>query len=102
MAWASCPAPRAAAEFVNHPGFRAHLLREGKGARQAEIDAGDAPGMSSSATSFFARECASPDAYAAVRNLVIGATRHAGFANIAHARRYARDDHRILALYGYT
>jgi predicted transposase YbfD/YdcC len=44
-----------------------------------------------------------PNAYAAVRNLVIGATRHAGFANIACARRYyARDDQRILALYGYT
>jgi len=48
-----------------------------------------------------ARTGSQPSAYAAVRNLVIGATRHAGFANIAHARRYyARDDQRILALYG--
>jgi predicted transposase YbfD/YdcC len=44
-----------------------------------------------------------PNAYAAIRNLVIGAFRRAGFANIAHARRYhGRDDRRILALYGYT
>ena len=44
-----------------------------------------------------------PNAYAAIRNLVIGASRRAGFANIAHARRYyARDDQRILALYGYA
>ena len=44
-----------------------------------------------------------PSAYAAIRNLVIGAFRRAGFANIAHARRYyGRDDQRILALYGYT
>jgi predicted transposase YbfD/YdcC len=44
-----------------------------------------------------------PAAYAAVRNLVIGAARKAGFANIACARRYyARDDRRILALYGYA
>jgi predicted transposase YbfD/YdcC len=44
-----------------------------------------------------------PNAYAAIRNLVTGACRHAGFANIAHARRhYARDDRRILALYGYA
>jgi hypothetical protein len=43
-----------------------------------------------------------PSAYAVIRNLVIGAFRRAGFANIAHARRhYGRDDHRILALYGY-
>ena len=50
-----------------------------------------------------ARTGSQPSAYAAVRNLVIGATRHAGFANIACARRYyARDDQRILALYGYT
>ena len=42
-------------------------------------------------------------AYAAIRNLVIGATRHAGFANVVHARRhYARDDQRILVLYGYA
>jgi predicted transposase YbfD/YdcC len=44
-----------------------------------------------------------PNAYAALRNLVTGAFRHAGFANIAHARRYyGRNDQRILALYGYT
>jgi predicted transposase YbfD/YdcC len=44
-----------------------------------------------------------PNAYAAIRNLVTGAFRRAGFANIAHARRYySRDDQRILALYGYT
>jgi predicted transposase YbfD/YdcC len=44
-----------------------------------------------------------PNAYAAIRNLVIGAFRRAGYANIAHARRYhARDDQRILTLYGYT
>jgi hypothetical protein len=44
-----------------------------------------------------------PSAYAAIRNLVIGAFRRAGFANIARARRYyGRDDQRILALYGYT
>ena len=44
-----------------------------------------------------------PDARAAIRNLVIGAFRHSGYANIAHARRYyGRDDQRILALYGYS
>jgi predicted transposase YbfD/YdcC len=44
-----------------------------------------------------------PNAYAAIRNLVTGAFRRAGFANIAHARRYyGRDDQRILALYGYN
>lgn len=44
-----------------------------------------------------------PNACTAIRNLVIGAFRHAGYANIAHARRYhARDDQRILTLYGYT
>jgi hypothetical protein len=44
-----------------------------------------------------------PNAYAAIRNLAIGAFRRAGFANIAHARRYyGRDDQRILALYGYA
>ena len=44
-----------------------------------------------------------PTAYAAIRNLVIGAFRRAGYANIAHARRYyGRDDQRILVLYGYT
>ena len=43
-----------------------------------------------------------PNAYAAIRNLVTGAFRRAGFANTAHARRYyGRDDQRILALYGY-
>jgi hypothetical protein len=42
-----------------------------------------------------------PNAYAAVRNLVTGAFRHAGHVNIAHARRWhGRDDQRILALYG--
>jgi hypothetical protein len=40
---------------------------------------------------------------AGIRNLVTGAFRRAGYANIAHARRhYGRDDHRILALYGYA
>jgi hypothetical protein len=44
-----------------------------------------------------------PNAYAAIRNLTIGAFRRVGFANIAHARRYySRDDQRILALYGYA
>jgi hypothetical protein len=44
-----------------------------------------------------------PNALAAIRNLVTGALRRAGFANIAHARRYyGRDDQRILSLYGYT
>jgi predicted transposase YbfD/YdcC len=44
-----------------------------------------------------------PNAYAALRNLVTGAFRRAGYANIAHARRYyGRDDQRILTLYGYT
>jgi hypothetical protein len=44
-----------------------------------------------------------PNAHAAIRNLVIGAFRRAGYANIAHARRYhGRDERRILALYGYT
>ena len=38
-----------------------------------------------------------PASLAALRNLVIGATRKAGFANIAHARRYyGRNDQRIL------
>ena len=50
-----------------------------------------------------ARVGSQPAAYAAIRNLVIGATRKAGFANIAHARRhYARHDQRILALCGYA
>jgi hypothetical protein len=36
-------------------------------------------------------------------HLVTGVFRRAGFANIAHARRYyGHDDARILALYGYT
>ena len=44
-----------------------------------------------------------PGAYAAIRNPVTGAFRRAGFANIAHPRRWhGRDDQRILALYGYT
>jgi hypothetical protein len=44
-----------------------------------------------------------PNAHAAIRNLVTGAFRRAGFANIAHARRYyGRDERRILARYGYT
>ena len=44
-----------------------------------------------------------PETRAAIRNLVIGALRHAGYANIAHARRYyGRDDQRILTLYGYS
>ena len=44
-----------------------------------------------------------PNAYAAIRNLVTGEFRRAGFANTAHARRYdGRDDKRILALYGYA
>jgi hypothetical protein len=44
-----------------------------------------------------------PDAYAAIRNLVTGAFRRAGHANIARARRYyGRDDLRILALYRYA
>ncbi len=44
-----------------------------------------------------------PNAHAAIRNLVTGAFRRAGFANIAHARRYyGRDDQLILSLYGYT
>ena len=39
------------------------------------------------------------DARAAIRNLVIGAFRSVGYANIAHARRYyGRDDQRIPAL----
>jgi predicted transposase YbfD/YdcC len=43
-----------------------------------------------------------PRAMAAVRNVVTGAIRLAGFANIAHGRRYhGRDDRRILALYGF-
>ena len=44
-----------------------------------------------------------PNAYAGIRNLVIGAFRKKAHANIASARRYyGRDDQRILALYGYT
>jgi predicted transposase YbfD/YdcC len=44
-----------------------------------------------------------PNAHAGIRNLVTGAFRKKGHANIAAARRhYGRDDHRILALYGYA
>jgi predicted transposase YbfD/YdcC len=44
-----------------------------------------------------------PNALAAIRNLVTGAFRRKGHANTAAARRYyARDDQRILALYGYA
>ena len=44
-----------------------------------------------------------PNTHAAIRNLVTGAFRRAGYANIAHARRWhARDEQRSLALYGYT
>jgi hypothetical protein len=39
-----------------------------------------------------------PSSWAAIRNLVTGAFRRARYANIAHAR----DERRILALYGYT
>ena len=43
-----------------------------------------------------------PNAHAGIRNLVMGAFRRKGHANIAAARRYyGRDDRRILALYGY-
>ena len=43
-----------------------------------------------------------PNAHATIRNLVTGAFRRTGLADIAHARRYyGRDDQRILALYGY-
>jgi predicted transposase YbfD/YdcC len=43
-----------------------------------------------------------PNAHAGIRNLVTGAFRRKGHANIAAARRYyGRDDHHILALYGY-
>ena len=43
-----------------------------------------------------------PNAYAAIRNLVTDAFCHAGFANIAHARRYyGRNDHRSLTPYEY-
>jgi predicted transposase YbfD/YdcC len=43
-----------------------------------------------------------PNAHAGIRNLVTGAFRRKGHANIAAARRYyGRDDQRILALYGY-
>jgi predicted transposase YbfD/YdcC len=42
------------------------------------------------------------NAHAGIRNLVTGAFRRKGHANIAAARRYyCRDDQRILALYGY-
>ena len=40
-----------------------------------------------------------PNAYAAIRNLITGAFRRAGYANIPHARRYyGRDERRFLAL----
>jgi hypothetical protein len=43
-----------------------------------------------------------PNAHVGIRNLVTGAFRRKGHANIAAARRYyGRDDQRILALYGY-
>jgi predicted transposase YbfD/YdcC len=43
------------------------------------------------------------NAHAGIRNLVTGAFRRKGHANIAAARRYyGRDEERILALYGYT
>lgn len=49
-----------------------------------------------------ARTGSQPNAHAGIRNLVIGAFRKKGHANIAAARRYyGRDDQRILALYGY-
>jgi predicted transposase YbfD/YdcC len=42
------------------------------------------------------------NAHAGIRNLVMGAFRRKGHANIAAAPRYyGRDDQRILALYGY-
>jgi hypothetical protein len=44
-----------------------------------------------------------PNAHAAIRNLITGVFRRAGFANITHGRRYyGRDDARVLARYGYT
>jgi predicted transposase YbfD/YdcC len=44
-----------------------------------------------------------PNAHAGIRNLVTGAFRKKGHANIAAARRhYGRDDQRILTLYGYA
>jgi predicted transposase YbfD/YdcC len=50
-----------------------------------------------------ARTGSQPNSHAGIRNLVMGAFRRKGHANIASARRYyGRDDHRILALYGYT
>jgi hypothetical protein len=43
------------------------------------------------------------DAYAAIRDLVTGAFRRAGYANIARARRlHCCDERRILTLYGYA
>jgi len=49
-----------------------------------------------------ARTGSQPNAHAGIRNLVMGACRRKGHANIAAARRYyGRDDQRILALYGY-
>jgi predicted transposase YbfD/YdcC len=50
-----------------------------------------------------ARTGSIPNALAGIRNLVTGAFRKKGHANIAAARRYyGRDDQRILALYGYA
>jgi predicted transposase YbfD/YdcC len=44
-----------------------------------------------------------PNILAGIRNLVIGAFRKKGHANIAAARRhYGRDDQRTLALFGYA
>jgi hypothetical protein len=40
---------------------------------------------------------------AALRNLVISASRKRGYANIGHASHYhARNDRRTLQLYGYA
>ncbi len=50
-----------------------------------------------------ARTGSQPAALASIRNLVTGAFRNKGHANIAAARRYySRDDQRILTLYGYA
>jgi len=44
-----------------------------------------------------------PSVLAGIRNLIMGAFRKKGHANIAAARRYyVRDDQRILALFGYA
>jgi hypothetical protein len=43
------------------------------------------------------------NAYAGIRNLVTGAFREKGHANIAAVRRcYGRSDKQVLALYGYS